>query len=146
MLGQLMKSNRWRWAGVAGAAALAAGIAWQWLPGDVKAETSLVPKSVETAEADGRELFHRSWLAEDPRSPDGDGLGPMFNESSCAGCHNQGGPGGGGSTDKNVDLLTAFIGQPQVRFNPPMSGPIATGRLFRRISDLAAAWINSKSP
>lgn len=62
--------------------------------------------------ADGRELFHRGWLPKDPRSPEGDGLGPMFNESSCVGCHNQGGPGGAGPASKNVDLLTAFIHQP----------------------------------
>jgi CxxC motif-containing protein (DUF1111 family) len=104
---------------------MAAGAAWHWWPEDVRAEPNLAPRQEAVAEVDGRELFHRSWLADDPRSPQGDGLGPMFNETSCAGCHNQGGPGGGGSTDKNVDLLTAFIGQPQVRFsgltgvNPP---------------------------
>ena len=44
----------------------------------------------------GQELFTREWLPGDSRSAGGDGLGPMFNESSCVGCHNQGGIGGGG--------------------------------------------------
>lgn len=126
---QLSEPKRWRMAGWAAAAALAAGVAWQTWPNDVQAEPNIVPQSVETAEPDGRELFHRSWLANDPRSPEGDGLGPMFNETSCAACHNQGGPGGGGSTDKNVELLTAFIAQPQGRFSGamPVSGPIPGG-------------------
>ncbi len=127
MRNQLRKRSGWRLAGWAAAAAIAAGAAWQSRPQDVKAEVNLIPRTVETTAADGRELFHRSWLADDPRSPEGDGLGPMFNETSCAGCHNQGGPGGGGSTDKNVDLLTAFIAQPQMRFSGPMGGPSPPG-------------------
>ena len=38
----------------------------------------------------------------------GDGLGPVFNDSSCVACHNQGGIGGGGAASKNVDIITAF--------------------------------------
>jgi CxxC motif-containing protein (DUF1111 family) len=38
-----------------------------------------------------------------------DGLGPLFNERSCLVCHDQGGIGGAGPLDKNVDLLTAQI-------------------------------------
>ena len=37
----------------------------------------------------------------------GDGLGPVYNDSSCVACHNQGGTGGGGSSGKNVDIITA---------------------------------------
>jgi CxxC motif-containing protein (DUF1111 family) len=57
--------------------------------------------------ARGKELFLREWLADDPRSHGGDGLGPVFNDSSCVACHNLGGPGGGGPVGKNVDILTA---------------------------------------
>ena len=39
----------------------------------------------------------------------GDGLGPVFNDSSCVACHNQGGAGGAGPSSKNVDIITAFI-------------------------------------
>jgi len=41
----------------------------------------------------------------DPLSHGGDGLGPMFNATSCAACHNQGGVGGSGSLEHNADML-----------------------------------------
>src|SRR4051794_33327804 len=50
----------------------------------------------------GREIFGREWLPGDSRSHGGDGLGPVFNDSSCVACHNQGGTGGGGPSGKNV--------------------------------------------
>ena len=50
----------------------------------------------------GKELFAHKWSMEE-------GLGPLFNETSCIGCHFQSGPGGGGSNDKNVDLLTVDV-------------------------------------
>jgi CxxC motif-containing protein (DUF1111 family) len=53
----------------------------------------------------GQILFVRQWLEHDPRSYAGDGLGPMFNANSCVACHNQGGPGGSGSREHNVDVL-----------------------------------------
>ena len=55
----------------------------------------------------GRELFLREWIANDPRSHGGDGLGPVFNDSSCIACHNQGGEGGGGAEAKNVHVISA---------------------------------------
>lgn len=61
----------------------------------------------------GREIFHREWLPNDPRSHGGDGLGPVFNDSSCVGCHNLGGPGGGGPASKNVDIVSAFRNDPR---------------------------------
>jgi len=54
----------------------------------------------------GRELFSRPWVPGDRRSHGGDGLGPVFNERSCVGCHHQGGSGGGGASDKNIELIT----------------------------------------
>jgi CxxC motif-containing protein (DUF1111 family) len=65
-------------------------------------------KAAEITKVDGREIFAREWIPGDPRAHGGDGLGPMFNESSCIGCHNQGGIGGGGPASKNVDIVTAF--------------------------------------
>ena len=56
----------------------------------------------------GRELFARTWLADDPRCHGGDGLGPVYNATSCVDCHNQGGPGGGGAADRNVELATGI--------------------------------------
>jgi CxxC motif-containing protein (DUF1111 family) len=56
----------------------------------------------------GRELFARRWLPDDPRCHGGDGLGPLYNATSCVDCHNQGGPGGGGPADRNVELATGI--------------------------------------
>ena len=55
----------------------------------------------------GREIFQREWLPNDPRSHGGDGLGPVFNDTSCVACHNQGGVGGGGAESKNVTVISA---------------------------------------
>jgi CxxC motif-containing protein (DUF1111 family) len=54
----------------------------------------------------GRELFVKEWKAGESAAT-GDGLGPMFNESSCVACHSLGGIGGAGPAHHNVDLLTA---------------------------------------
>ncbi len=53
----------------------------------------------------GRELFLRDWRIDDSRCHGGDGLGPLYNASSCAACHGLGGPGGAGPASTNVDLL-----------------------------------------
>ena len=53
----------------------------------------------------GRELFLRDWRIDDPRCHGGDGLGPLYNASSCVACHGLGGPGGAGPAATNVDLL-----------------------------------------
>lgn len=69
--------------------------------------------SAEASSADaierGQELFERSW--QPGHRPVGmmDGLGPLFNERSCIACHDQGGIGGAGPLDKNVDLITAEV-------------------------------------
>ncbi len=57
--------------------------------------------------AQGRELFEREWLPGDSRTHGGDGLGPVYNDSSCIACHNLGGNGGAGPASKNVDIITA---------------------------------------
>jgi CxxC motif-containing protein (DUF1111 family) len=58
----------------------------------------------------GRELFAREWVPGDHRSHGGDGLGPVYNERSCVGCHHQGGSAGGGSVDKNIEIITPTTG------------------------------------
>ena len=55
----------------------------------------------------GEMLFAREWVPNDPMAPAGDGLGPVYNESSCVACHGLGSPGGAGPENKNVVLLTA---------------------------------------
>ena len=45
----------------------------------------------------GEEIFLREWMPDDPRAArGGDGLGPVYNDTSCVACHGLGGPGGGG--------------------------------------------------
>jgi CxxC motif-containing protein (DUF1111 family) len=55
----------------------------------------------------GYEIFNREWLPNDPRSHGGDGLGPVYNDTSCVACHNSGGSGGAGPVSKNIDILNA---------------------------------------
>lgn len=87
-------------------------------------------KPTETA-ASGREIFLREWLPNDPRSHGGDGLGPVFNETSCVSCHNQGGVGGGGAEAKNVVVITAvrtnFSRMPTAGVAPTRPRPAAPG-------------------
>ncbi len=51
----------------------------------------------------GRRAVYPRWTAHDPLAG-GDGLGPVFNASSCVDCHQPGRTGGGGPTDKNVTV------------------------------------------
>ncbi len=64
-------------------------------------------------EFEGRELFVKLWEPGKPSAAGGDGLGPLYNEQSCVGCHNLGGTGGGGENDRNVLLLTALSEPPK---------------------------------
>jgi CxxC motif-containing protein (DUF1111 family) len=68
-----------------------------------------VAAAIDPVLALGRELFHREWTPGDPRARGGDGLGPMFNDTSCVACHNLGGPGGAGPASKNIDIVTRVL-------------------------------------
>ena len=59
------------------------------------------PSASAADKAEGRELFLHEWTVDDPLAQ-GDGLGPVFNATSCAGCHFQGGIGGAGPKGFNV--------------------------------------------
>lgn len=54
----------------------------------------------------GRMLFEREWNSADHLTKQGDGLGPLRNDVSCVACHMQGGVGGGGPAEKNVEMLS----------------------------------------
>jgi CxxC motif-containing protein (DUF1111 family) len=54
----------------------------------------------------GQNLFLHEWKPNDPLAHGGDGLGPVFNASSCVACHLQGGVGGAGGLRANV---TTFV-------------------------------------
>ena len=66
--------------------------------------------------ARGAILFSKEWTPDDPKSHGGDGLGPVFNATSCVACHGLGAPGGAGPESKNVVLITV---------SPNGCGPIA---------------------
>ena len=55
----------------------------------------------------GRELFGHEWRPQDAWSLGGDGLGPVYNDTSCIACHNLGAPGGAGPDNKSAEILTA---------------------------------------
>jgi len=76
------------------------------------AKTTRVTSANPKTTVSGRDIFLREWLPNDPRSHGGDGLGPVFNDSSCIACHNQGGVGGGGPASKNVDIVSAALSNP----------------------------------
>jgi RNA polymerase sigma factor (sigma-70 family) len=66
-----------------------------------------VPRHVREERARGEALFAKQWVPGDRSSHGGDGLGPMYNETSCVACHGQASPGGGGPASQNVVILTA---------------------------------------
>ncbi len=112
------------------------------LPGRVP-ESTAPPKVSESVAAEpvglilptepdgplGYRLFVRDWLPDDPRCHGGDGLGPVYNESSCLACHGQGGPGGSGPASTNVDLIAAVngssIGKGVNRTSPGTGGALS---------------------
>jgi CxxC motif-containing protein (DUF1111 family) len=73
----------------------------------------------------GRQIFEQNWLrppADDsslatPRR--GDGLGPLFNATSCVECHHLGGTGGAGGNESNVEIVSLAL---------PLGTPKATIR------------------
>lgn len=105
------KPARWgRWLALVAASGLMAAIARAGddaAAGDEPCDGACCAAPSEEQLAQGRELFLREWVVGDGRARGGDGLGPVFNDSSCVACHNAGGPGGGGPNSKNVDILTA---------------------------------------
>ena len=63
--------------------------------------------SVDTAAVQaGKDLFLHEWTPGDPLAASGDGLGPVFNAKSCVECHRQGGAGGSGPFETNVNVFT----------------------------------------
>jgi CxxC motif-containing protein (DUF1111 family) len=76
-----------------------------------KPETVAAPagakRSLREEPARGEMLFTKEWVPNDPMSHGGDGLGPVYNETSCVACHGLGAPGGAGPESKNVVLVTA---------------------------------------
>jgi CxxC motif-containing protein (DUF1111 family) len=77
---------------------------------------------VDAAEARaGQDLFEHEWTVNDPLAPQGDGLGPVFNATSCVACHHQGAVGGSGGVEHNV---TTFTIRPNRADEKPREGVI----------------------
>jgi CxxC motif-containing protein (DUF1111 family) len=73
--------------------------------------TAARPVDAEMAQA-GETLFNHEWYVGDPLCTGGDGLGPVFNATSCVACHHQGGVGGSGGLEHNVTLFTVAPASP----------------------------------
>jgi CxxC motif-containing protein (DUF1111 family) len=71
------------------------------------------PQTVDatTAQA-GQVLFLHEWTPRDSLTAGGDGLGPVFNATSCVACHHQSGVGGSGGLKNNVTMFTVQSGGP----------------------------------
>jgi CxxC motif-containing protein (DUF1111 family) len=96
-----MKQAAWLWYLLAAVAALA--------PAGLRALTwprhRPQPVDVNMALA-GEELFRHEWKKNDPLLSSGDGLGPVYNATSCTACHHQAGVGGSGGLEHNVTTFT----------------------------------------
>jgi CxxC motif-containing protein (DUF1111 family) len=74
------------------------------------------PQEVDPVMANaGKALFVHEWTPNDPLAHGGDGLGPVFNASSCEACHLKGGLGGSGGLGANV---TTFVNTNPVALGP----------------------------
>jgi CxxC motif-containing protein (DUF1111 family) len=68
------------------------------------------PQALDPSLAEaGAKLFKHEWTPRDPLANGGDGLGPVYNATSCVACHSQGGVGGAGGVQHNV---TTFVIRP----------------------------------
>src|SRR4029079_18550721 len=76
----------------------AVGLFWWLSPG---LPVLIGPWSWSGEKQRGSELFVHDWQPQDPLAG-GDGLGPVYNATSCAACHFQGGVGGAGADKGNV--------------------------------------------
>src|SRR5262245_3757440 len=54
----------------------------------------------------GEVLFKHDFKPKDSLCPEGDGIGPLFNATSCVACHHVGGVGGAGGLKHNVTTYT----------------------------------------
>jgi CxxC motif-containing protein (DUF1111 family) len=64
------------------------------------------PRASAAMKEAGQALFEHEWTVNDPLAG-GDGLGPVFNATSCVACHFQGGVGGAGPNQNNVVTFEA---------------------------------------
>ena len=105
------------------------GITFVWLcPSAIKA---ISPERILL----GKQLFERTWESRDSKLTS-DGLGPLFNGSSCVQCHQQGGMGGGGEAEFNAKS----IGIESMRIT---GGPVSSDIVARLLSTFHPGFIQS---
>ena len=100
MDGNILSRGRKR-VGLAGSGVIAVVLTWTFSPG---MPVLWGPRADAASKAAGLALFEHEWQPHDPIAK-GDGLGPVFNASSCVACHFQGGVGGGGDNLHNVNAF-----------------------------------------
>lgn len=94
----------------------------------------------------GRELFLHEWTAGDPLAASGDGLGPVFNASSCVACHRQGGAGGGGPLENNVTVYTR-VSKPGGKGEQGVVHKLATEKGFQEtLRNVSLRFPNTSQP
>ncbi len=103
MNGSWLNRQRWRM-GMGLAGLMAIWIFWCLAPG---VPVLRGPQADAAVSQVGLELFRHDWRPYDPLAH-GDGLGPVYNASSCLSCHFQGGVGGGGGVPESVFAFEAL--------------------------------------
>jgi len=94
----------------------------------------------------GRELFQHEWVPDDPLTPEGDGLGPVFNAASCVACHHQAGPGGAGPNEFNVVTFTVRPSEEHKELRQGLVHAHAVDRTLRETLQLVDASLPPKLP
>jgi CxxC motif-containing protein (DUF1111 family) len=89
--------------------------------------------------AEGEALFVRSWEPWDTRAG-GDGLGPMYNDTSCLACHARGGAGGAGDLAHNVQLERVTFGEFRLLHRSSTLGLVAPSRALVIERNTPALW------
>jgi CxxC motif-containing protein (DUF1111 family) len=120
LLGQIMLHlklhERRRYLSWIAGVATVLGLAWWFSPG---LPVLIGPWAWSGQMERGGELFAHQWTSHDSLAG-GDGLGPVFNASSCVSCHFQGGIGGAGESKGNVTVFRVR----ETRQNPAAEGMI----------------------
>ena len=88
------------------------------------------------AVARGQVLFEREWQPGDSRTHGGDGLGPVYNDSSCVACHNLGGTGGAGSNGQERRYHHGNSERGPVRDSLRLGAQQPTGFLIKALRSL----------
>ena len=94
------------------------------------------PRASAAMKAAGEALFEHEWTVNDPLAG-GDGLGPVFNATSCVACHFQGGVGGGGPNEHNVLAFEALPTRANGEIRTGLIHHLAIDPLLQETTELA---------